>query len=113
MALQCLTMDVLTKQSDKPGSEHPGRSLLVILGNQLFAERYLPPSTDVQIFMAEDIGLCTYVRHHQQKLVLFLAAMRSYADELRAAGYRVHYHQLQLNEESSYEERLDATITKL
>ena len=33
-------------------------------------------------------------RHHQQKIVLFLAAMRSYHDELRAAGYRVLYVEL-------------------
>lgn len=72
--------------------------LLVILGNQLFApaelrdalgDRAVPP-----IFMAEDQGLCTYARHHKLKLVLFLAAMRSHADQLRDAGFEVHYVKL-------------------
>ena len=51
------------------------RPLLVILGNQLFPLRFLPPARDVGVFMAEDMGLCTYEKHHQQKIVLFLAAI--------------------------------------
>ena len=86
------------------------RPLLVILGNQLFPLRFLPPARDVGVFMAEDMGLCTYEKHHQQKIVLFLAAMRSYADELRAAGYTVEYHQLDTSCETSYEDRLGETI---
>ena len=35
------------------------------------------------VFMREDMGLCTYEKHHKQKIVLFLSAMRSYRDELR------------------------------
>ena len=68
--------------------------MLVILGNQLFSAEDLPPRKTTPVFMAEDLGLCTYVRHHQQKIVLFLAAMRSYADELEKAGYQVIYHRL-------------------
>ena len=55
------------------------RPLLVILGNQLFPLEHLPAPESVIVFMAEDMGLCTYEKHHQQKIVLFLAAMRSYA----------------------------------
>ena len=88
-----------------PGDEH-SKALLVILGNQLFPLEHLPPATDVSIFMAEDTGLCTYVRHHQQKIVLFLAAMRAYADELSAAGYEVHYHFLDTQNKQTYETRL-------
>lgn len=55
------------------------------------------------VFMAEDIGLCTYVRHHQQKLVLFLAAMRSYRDELLARRFDVRYETLA---DESYEAKL-------
>ena len=58
------------------------------------------------VFMAEDIGLCTYEKHHQQKIVLFLAAMRSYADELRTAGYAVHYEELNTADPRSYEAKL-------
>ena len=69
--------------------------MLVILGNQLFPLEHLPPPATTPVFMAEDLGLCTYVKHHQQKIVLFLAAMRAYADELTEAGYDVTYHLLQ------------------
>ena len=45
--------------------------------------------------MAEDMEFCRHYRYHQQKLVLILAAMRHYADELRAAGFTVHYQNLE------------------
>ncbi len=80
--------------------------MLVILGNQLFPLRYLPPPAATPVFMAEDVGLCTYERHHQQKIVLFLAAMRSYADELRDAGYEVHYVTLDIDDTRPYESKL-------
>ncbi len=84
--------------------------MLVILGNQLFAPERLPPSGDGPVFMAEDLGLCTYERHHQQKIVLFLAAMRAYADELRAAGYDVHYARLDPENDRPYEEKLSDAL---
>jgi deoxyribodipyrimidine photolyase-related protein len=76
------------------------------LGNQLFAAQHLPPADSTQVFMAEDLGLCTYEKHHQQKIVLFLAAMRSYADELREAGYDVHYELLDVSDSRSFTEKL-------
>lgn len=77
----------------------------VVLGDQLFPPASLP---DVgRVFMAEDVGLCTHVRHHQHKLVLFLAAMRSHRDALRARGIAVHYEALAPDgEDSTYEEKL-------
>ncbi len=84
--------------------------MLVVLGNQLFAPEHLPPADTTAVFMAEDLGLCTYVRHHQQKIVLFLAAMRSYADELEKAGYEVTYHRLDSSEAGSYEDKLEAAM---
>ena len=86
------------------------KPLLVILGNQLFPLEFLPPPDAVDVFMAEDMGLCTYERHHQQKIVLFLAAMRSYADALRADGYAVEYRRLEPHASQSYEARLHETI---
>ena len=80
--------------------------MFVVLGNQLFPLGHLPPASETTIFMAEDVGLCTYEKHHQQKIVLFLAAMRSYADELRAAGYTVDYHSLEPGDSRSYEQKL-------
>ena len=84
--------------------------MLVIFGNQLFAEKHLPPASEGPVFMAEDAGLCTYVRHHQQKIVLFLAAMRAYRDELRNAGYDVHYVELDPSDERTYEQKLESAL---
>ena len=91
-------------------SADPSRALLVVLGNQLFPLEHLPAATRITVFMAEDLGLCTYVRHHQQKLVLFLAAMRSYADALRSAGYEVHYERLGSHDAESYETKLEKDL---
>jgi deoxyribodipyrimidine photolyase-related protein len=82
--------------------------LLLVLGNQLFPPDRLPD--DVGVFLAEDLGLCTYVRHHQQKIVLFLSAMREYADELREAGYDVRYESLDPEESRDYTARLAAAL---
>ncbi len=90
-------------------AETPG-ALLVVLGNQLFPLEHLPPPSEVEVFMAEDLGLCTYVRHHQQKIVLFLAAMRSYADALGSAGYKVHYEKLDPGNARTYEAKLERTV---
>ncbi len=87
--------------------------LLVVLGNQLFPLEHVEAVKPDAIFMAEDMGLCTYVRHHQQKIVLFLAAMRSYRDALEDAGYDVHYVELEPDSPAPYEERLAHAIDAL
>ncbi len=87
--------------------------LLLVLGNQLFAAEHLDSCRDAHVFLAEDFGLCTYVRHHQQKIVLFLAAMRAYRDVLRDAGFVVHYHELAEATGPTYEERLKETIEEI
>lgn len=46
------------------------------------------------VLMAEVNDEATYVRHHKQKLVLVLSAMRHFAASLRAEGMRVDYIQL-------------------
>ena len=43
--------------------------------------------------MAEDKGLCTHFKYHKHKLVLFLSAMRSHADEIRK-NHDIKYTQL-------------------
>lgn len=77
-------------------SKYGNETLVVVLGNQLFpfAEFKQAGLREARFFMAEDVGLCTYVKHHQQKIVLFLAAMRSHADDLRSNGCDVHYESL-------------------
>ena len=48
--------------------------LFFILGNQLFPIKYLDRfKKDHLFFMAEDKGLCTYEKHHKQKILLFLS----------------------------------------
>ncbi len=86
------------------------KTLQLVLGNQLFSPDNLEPPSKIEIFMAEDFGLCTYERHHQQKLVLFLAAMREYADELREAGYTVHYTQLDPDDDRDYIAKLQSVF---
>ena len=62
--------------------------------------------------MAEDMELCTYVKHHKQKIAFFLTAMRNYRDELIRNEYNVLYQQLDDNlEKLTYLEKLDKVIT--
>jgi deoxyribodipyrimidine photolyase-related protein len=72
-------------------------TLRVVLGDQcsdqLSALEGLDPARDV-VLMAEVRGECTYVRHHKQKIVLVLSAMRHFAERLRARGVRVQYSRL-------------------
>ena len=63
----------------------------IILGNQLFSPIHLKSFKDHHFMMAEDYQLCTYVKHHRQKILLFLSAMRSYADELKKANFSLTY----------------------
>ena len=42
-------------------------------------------------YMAEDYELCTFQKHHKQKILLFLSAMRSYADTLKKNKYKIEY----------------------
>ena len=71
--------------------------LFFILGNQLFPLKYLDRfKKDHVFFMAEDNGLCTYEKHHKQKILLFLSSMRSYADSLKKNKYKLNYLKLKI-----------------
>lgn len=50
----------------------------------------LNPNVDVIAFF-ETMEECTYVKHHQKKLVFLLSAMRHFAEELKEKGYEVEY----------------------
>ena len=71
--------------------------LRMVLGDQLSAGlsslRDLDPARDV-VLMAEVRDECTYVKHHKQKIVLVLSAMRHFASDLRARGVTVDYVEL-------------------
>ncbi|GJD28821.1 (6-4) photolyase [Methylobacterium adhaesivum] len=72
-------------------------TLRFILGDQL--TRTIPtldgldPAEDT-VLLVEVMEEATYVPHHKQKIVLVLAAMRHFAQDLRAEGIRVDYVRL-------------------
>jgi deoxyribodipyrimidine photolyase-related protein len=73
------------------------RALIPVLGDQLSAGLASLRAGDMArdvVLMVEVAEEATYVRHHKQKIVLVLAAMRHFATELRAAGWRVDYARL-------------------
>jgi len=41
--------------------------------------------------MAEDYQLCTYEKHHKQKILLFLSSMRSHAESLKKEKFKLDY----------------------
>jgi len=69
-------------------------AVTVVLGDQLTpsiaALRASERDSDV-VVLAEVADEATYVAHHPQKIALVFAAMRHFADELRAHGWRVDY----------------------
>ena len=48
------------------------KEIFIILGNQLFNPDLLKAQNCKEVYMAEDIGLCTFERHHKLKIYLFL-----------------------------------------
>ncbi len=87
--------------------------LLLILGDQLFPEHApLRPDAHSLFFMAEDKGLCTHYTYHKHKLVLFLSAMRSHADQLRTAFPLEYYTLNTQNQAWSFEEKLEKTLNE-
>ena len=73
------------------------KTLRLVLGDQLCrsisALRDIDRNRDV-VLMVEVYEENTYVRHHKQKIVLVLSAMRHFAESLRAEGIHVDYIQL-------------------
>ncbi len=75
----------------------PARQLLLLAPDQLSLDYPEAAAVDsdsdlvVQIETPEDF---THVPSHRQRIALFLSAMRHFADELEAAGYRTRYVEL-------------------
>ncbi len=71
--------------------------LVLVLGDQLTmgagALARAEKDRDL-VVMAEVMDEATYVRHHPKKIILVLAAMRRFAEALRADGWRVAYTRL-------------------
>ena len=74
-------------------------NLFFILGNQLFPLKYLERYKKNNLFyMAEDYELCTYEKHHKQKILLFLSSMRSYSDSLKQNQFKIEYSKIDSKE---------------
>jgi (6-4)DNA photolyase len=73
------------------------RQIILVLGDQLSRSlaslRAGDPSRDI-VLIAEVQEEATYVRHHKKKIAFLFAAMRHFAEELRALGWRVVYRTL-------------------
>jgi len=68
--------------------------LVLVLGDQLspsLSALNEADKTNDFVVMAEVTGEATYVPHHPKKIALVFAAMRKFADRLRADGWRVAY----------------------
>ncbi len=74
-----------------------GGALRVVLGDQLTRSlaslEDIDPARDT-VLMVEVRDECTYVRHHQKKIVLILSAMRHFAARLGDEGIAVRYVEL-------------------
>lgn len=92
-------------------STHKNKTMLLILGNQLFPYEHLKNLSFCSVYMAEDYELCTYEKFHKHKIIFFLSAMRHYADDLRNKDISVSYEQLEKNKQT-YEKRLIQHIEK-
>ena len=69
-------------------------NLIFVLGDQL--SRDLKPLADANpandiIFMCEVQSEATAVKHHKKKIAFLFSAMRHFADQLKAEGYKVDY----------------------
>ncbi|MCR5883051.1 cryptochrome/photolyase family protein [Rhizobacter sp. J219] len=75
----------------------PLRTLVVVLGDQLDLDAAafdgFDPAQDA-VWMAEAAEESTHVWSSKQRIALFLAAMRHFAEALRAAGRPLHYRRL-------------------
>ena len=85
--------------------------LAVILGNCLFpTHKALQPDEKTLFFMAEDVGLCTHFQYHKHKLMLFLSAMRSHAEEIEQDHPLTYWKLTAQNQQLSYEDKLSQTL---
>ena len=74
------------------------KECFVVLGNQLFDKKYLTEfKNSCDFFIQEDMGLCSYFKHHKQKIYYFLASMREYRDYLKKNNFKVNYISLDKN----------------
>ena len=87
------------------------KSLLLILGNQLFPIDNIRSLNPDKVFMAEDLGLSTYEKHHKLKILMIFSAMREKRDELISNSFDVDYTEIEDPDFNlTFEEKLEKCI---
>lgn len=93
-------------------------NLILVLGNQLFdpkelKRKKLDPKKTI-FFMREDRELASYFTFHKHKILFFFAAMRTYCEELKSEGFKVHYERYEkpTSKKDSYENSLSVFLKK-
>ena len=79
------------------GESKSVRNLVLVLGDQLSTSLSSLVAADRSqdlVLMCEVVEEATYVRHHKKKIILLFSAMRHFALELEALGWRVAYTRL-------------------
>lgn len=87
-------------------------TLRLILGDQLNPEHPWFSELDPEcVYVLMEVrGETDYVLHHAQKILAIFAAMRDFAEQLRAAGHRVRYIRL---DETSNRQSITANLSAL
>ena len=99
---------------------NPLRNLIVVLGDQLDLDAAafdgFDPTLDA-VWMAEVAEESTHVVSSKQRIVVFLSAMRHFAQALKDMGHPLHYHRLkakaQPSEKSTLALQLQADLERL
>ncbi|MGA1116536.1 MAG: cryptochrome/photolyase family protein, partial [Opitutales bacterium] len=79
------------------------RRLLLVLGDQLDYERFLPADYDRKkdlFWMAEASEESTHVRSNKHRIVCFLSGMRHFRNHLQKENIPIEYHELRETETS-------------
>lgn len=91
------------------------RHLILVLGDQLNLDSAAladGPQAGDAVWMAEVARESTKVWSHQARIALFLSAMRHFAAELRARGWRVDYQALEDHQHPDLAAALRAAVTR-
>jgi deoxyribodipyrimidine photolyase-related protein len=90
------------------------RNLILVMGDQLTPAIASLAAGDREhdlVLMAELFEEATTVSHHKKKIAFLFSAMRHFADELRALGWRVEYVTLDApNNQGSFSRQVAAAI---
>ena len=93
------------------------QKLVLVLGDQLNADSAAFDDFDLEkdcVWMAEVREESTHVWTHKARIVMFLAAMRHFRDDLRKRKYSLHYSQLdETGSQGNFAQELATAVQKL